>query len=59
MRQNHLLADGFFYAKKGSIGTFISGRTGKIATALFFEQKPFWDADMHVRGIQCLVLMIW
>ncbi len=51
MRQNHLLADGFFLCKKrGASERLFPGRTGKIATALFFEQKPFWDADMHVRG---------
>ncbi len=51
MRQNHLLADGFFLCKKrGASERLFPGRTGKIATALFFEKKPFWGADMHVRG---------
>lgn len=40
----------FLCKKRGASERLFPGRTGKIATALFFEQKPFWDADMHVRG---------
>ncbi|UQE78737.1 hypothetical protein EFK13_18880 [Bacillus cabrialesii] len=48
MRQNHLLAGGFFICKKrGASERLFPVRTGKIATALFFGHKPFWDADMH------------
>ncbi|CCU60759.1 unknown [Bacillus subtilis E1] len=31
--------------KRGASERLFPGRTGKIATALFFEQKPFWDAS--------------
>ncbi|AFI30278.1 hypothetical protein MY9_3746 [Bacillus sp. JS] len=48
MKQNHLRADGFVICKKrGASERLFPGRTGKIATALFFVQKPFWDADIH------------
>lgn len=46
MRQNHLLADGFFYAKKGEHrNVYFRGEQEKSLQHCFFEQNPFWNAS--------------